>query len=233
MAEIAMNHPGKNALGSGLIAWLEDELARAGDEPLLLTGTGDSFSAGLDLKEIAASDIEALDRLLTRLDRLCRRLYEHPAPTVALVNGHAIAGGCVLVQCCDYRVALDAPATRIGLNELALGACFPPSILRIVRRRVPPRAEGEVFLGAGLFAPPDALRLGLVDAVRADAGEAARAWLARAARHPRRTYAHTKALLTAGVAEPSAADLARFRGVELPIWTSDDLRERVRAVLAR
>lgn len=233
MAEIRMNHPGKNALGTELIAWLEGELDRAGGEPLLLTGTGDAFCAGLDLKEVAASDAVELERMLARLDRVCRRLFEHPAPTVALVNGHAIAGGCILALCCDYRVALDAPGLRIGLNEVALGACFPPGILRIVRRRVPLSAQHEVILGAGLFAPAEALPMGLVDAVRADAPEAARAWLERAARHPRRTYAHTKAVLTSGVAESTPADLARFRSVELPIWTSDDLRERVRAVLAR
>ena len=233
MAEIQMHHPGKNALGSELIAWLAGELERAGDEPLLITGTGDAFCAGLDLKEVAASDAGALERMLARLDRLCRRLFEHPAPTAALVNGHAIAGGCILALCCDYRVALDEPSLRIGLNEVALGACFPPSILRIVRQRVPQACQHEVLLGAGLYAPADAVRVGLLSAARADAPEAARAWLERAARHPRRTYAHTKALLTAGVADGSAADLARFHSVELPIWTSDDLRARVRAVLAR
>src|SRR5687768_2422725 len=98
MAEIEMQHPGKNALGSELIAWLERELDRAGNEPLLLTGTADAFCAGLNLREVAASDASALERMLSNLGRVCRRLYEHPAPTVALVNGHAIAGGCVLVQ---------------------------------------------------------------------------------------------------------------------------------------
>jgi enoyl-CoA hydratase/carnithine racemase len=137
------------------------------------------------------------------------------------------------VQCCDYRVSLDTEGLRMGLNETALGAIFPPGILRIVRHRVPRGAQHEVLLGAANYAPAAALRVGLVDAVRADAGEAARDWLARAARHPRRAYAHNKASLTAGVAEATAAEWGHFRSAALPIWTSEELRERVRAVLAR
>jgi enoyl-CoA hydratase len=230
---IRMDHPAKNALGSDLVAWLGAELERAGDAPILLTGTGDAFCAGLDLKEVAAASAAELEVLLDALDRLCQRLYEHPAPTVAWVNGHAIAGGCVLVQCCDYRVAADGERVRIGLNEVALGACYPPRILRILRHRLPARWHHDVLLGAGLLAPPAALARGLLDEVSMDPEADARAWIERAARHPRRTFAHTKRLCTAGVADATAADLERFRREELPLWTSDEVRDRVRAVLAR
>ena len=228
-----MAHPAKNALGSALIRRLSDELDAAGDRPILLTGDGDAFCAGLDLREVASLSVEGLERLLTELDLLCVRLFEHPAPTVAAVNGHAIAGGCVLVQCCDYRVAADAPRARLGLNEIALGACYPPRILRIVRTRIPSRARERVLLGAGLFAPADALALGLVDEVAPDAEAAAEAWLERASAHPRGSYAHLKRLLRAGVADATPEDLARFRERELPIWTSDEVRGRIRAVLER
>src|SRR5690348_5858748 len=107
MRELTIAGRGKNALGTQV---MEDVLAKvraAGDEPLLLTGAGDAFSAGLDLKEVAALEPPGMERYLLLLDDLIDALYQHPGPTVACVNGHAIAGGCVLVLCCDHRVAAD------------------------------------------------------------------------------------------------------------------------------
>jgi enoyl-CoA hydratase/carnithine racemase len=89
------------------------------------------------------------------------------------------------------------------------------------------------LLGAGLFGVEAALRLGLIDAVRRDAEEAAHAWLERTAGYPRRVYAHEKSLLVGGVARPERAELARFHEVEIPFWSSEELRARVLAVLTR
>ena len=132
MFEIRMEHPAKNALGSELVGWLGERLDEAEDRPILLTGTGDAFSAGLNLKEVATLGPGEMPNFLQGMDRLCERLFHHPAPTVACVNGHAIAGGCVLVQCCDHRVATANPRTKIGLNEVAIGVCFPTRILSLI-----------------------------------------------------------------------------------------------------
>jgi len=139
----------------------------------------------------------------------------------------------VLVQCCDFRVCTDSERARIGLNEVALGACFPPRLLRVLLHRLPARSQHHVLLGAGLFAPREALALGLVDVVSADAEADARALLERAASHPRAAYTHAKRLIQAQAAAVTDAEIERMRSVELPLWTSDELRERVRAVLAR
>ena len=233
MYEIRMRHPGRNALGSDLIGWLEDELRRAGDEPLLLTGSDGAFSAGLDLKEVLDLDREGMERLLRRLDRLYARLYLHPAPTVALVNGHAIAGGCLLMMMCDWRIAAAEERARIGINELALGACIPPVALHVLRRRVPPHALERVVLGAGLHAPLEALALGLVDDVARDAPTEAIRRLQALSAHPRATYALTKRALRTGLTVVSAEDEHRFREQEVPIWASAEMKQRLRGVLAR
>lgn len=231
--EIRMDHPARNALGSELVAWLESELDRAGERAVLLTGTGDAFCAGLNLEEVASLDGAGLESMLLAVDRLAARLFDHPAPTVALVNGHAIAGGCVLVQCCDHRVAVDSPTARIGLNEVALGACFPPRILSILRFRLPIEHQHELLLGASLYPPRRALELEMLDAVGEEPETKARAWLERTAAHPRATYAHTKRILQHGVTENSAEDERRFREEELPIWNSPELKQRVLAVLGK
>jgi len=233
MHEIRMQHPGKNALGTDLIGWLDEELRRAGDEPILLTGTGDAFSAGLNLKEVLGLDRQGMETMLRRLDATIARLFLHPAPTVALVNGHAIAGGCILMLACDWRIAADEPRMRIGISEVALGACLPPIALNVVKRRLPPQAVERVVLGAQLHDPATALALGLVDEVSADAPTAALKRLQALAAHPPTTYAVTKRALRSGMTAVSTEDEHRFREQEVPIWTSKEMKERVAAVLNR
>lgn len=233
MYDIRMSHPRKNALGTALMDWLECRLEAAHGEPLLLTGSGDAFSAGLDLEELAALEAGSMAPFLRRIDRLAVRFFEYPAPTVASINGHAIAGGCVLAQCCDYRVARDDEGIKIGLNEVALGACFPPAVRRLVAWRLPNVHRERVLLGAGLFAPRTALELGLVDELAHDPEERARAVLAALARHPRESYGITKLALRAGVAEVTPEDETRFTEQELGLWTSDALKQRVLRALGK
>jgi len=233
MRVIRMQHPGKNALGSDLMGWLEEELSRAGSDPILLMGTGDAFSAGLDLREVAALDASGMERFLRRMDALAVRFHDHPAPAVACVNGHAIAGGCVLALCCDWRIARRDPKTRIGVNEVALGACFPPAILRIVAARLSPHVRERVMLGAGLFDVDKALELGLVDEIADDAEASATRRLEALAAHPRGTYALTKSSLRAGITTLTPADERRFREQEVPIWTGGEVKARMKAVLER
>jgi enoyl-CoA hydratase/carnithine racemase len=227
--EVRIEGPGKNALGTPVMEALQARLDEAGGRPLLLTGAGDAFSAGLNLKEILALDAPGMEAFLRRLERLVATLHAHPGPTVACVNGHAIAGGCVLALCCDHRLALDLPGTRIGLNEVVLGLRFPPSILRLVRQRVSPAHQAEVLLGAGLHDPRAALRLGLLDEVVAeDAPGAARRRLEALAAHPPDAYAAAKAALRAPLVD--SAEDAAFAAI-LPTWSSPELKARIAAVL--
>src|SRR5579859_1137554 len=136
MIEIVLDGPGKNSLGTDMMTFLLARLEAAGGQPVLLRGAGDSFSAGLNLREVAGLDREGMARFLELLERCMSTLYVYPGPTVALVNGHAIAGGCILALACDHRVAVSRPSVKIGLNEVALGLRFPPRVLAIVRGRV-------------------------------------------------------------------------------------------------
>jgi enoyl-CoA hydratase len=235
MVEITMNGPAKNALGTETMTWLLERLADAKGAPVLLTGSGDAFSAGLNLKEVAALDEEGMSRYLRLLERCMSAYYLHPAPIVALLNGHAIAGGCVLALACDYRVATSDPRVRIGLNEVALGVPFPPRVLHVVRDRVPRAFQTAVLLGAELFSPEDALRCGLVDEVSADAGATARARLAKLAKHPADAYAATKRALRGSADTDLASDQAEAFWIResAPSWSSTELKQRVLAALKR
>jgi enoyl-CoA hydratase/carnithine racemase len=231
VAVVRMDHPRKNALAPRSIEWLARRLDDAGGRPLLLCGTQDAFCAGLDLLHVAGLAGAEMDSFLRSIDALAVQLATYPGPTVALVEGHAIAGGCVLARACDHAVARDAPRVRIGVNEVALGVCFPPRILRLMRARLPARHARRVLLGAELFDPPTACELGLVDEVSGEPERLARERLERMAAHPASAVALTKRALARGL-EADDEDERRFRE-ELRVWSSDEVRARIRAVLGK
>jgi Delta3-Delta2-enoyl-CoA isomerase len=233
MHELRLSAPGKNALSTALMTHIRDELRRAAGAPVLVVGEGDAFSAGLNLKEVAGLDRAGMARFIELLENVVLDLYTYPGPTVACVNGHAIAGGCVVAMCCDARVATDDARARIGLNEVALGLRFPPRVFRLVRERLPPKFRETVLLGAELFAPERARQLGLVDEIASDPEHVARERLTTLAARPADAYAATKRALREGVLEPSAEERARFEQQDLPTWCSDSLKDRVHAMLAR
>jgi enoyl-CoA hydratase/carnithine racemase len=209
------------------------QLERAGGRPLLVAGDGDAFSAGLNLTEVAAADLAAMERYLGLLDEMTAALFSYPGPVAACVNGHAIAGGCVIALCADFRVALDDPTVRIGLNEVALGLEFPPTILRVARHRLAQPARDRVLLEATLYDPRTAAALGLVDEVSRDPLASARAWLEAVARHPAEIYAATKRSLRAGALDLTDAERRSVHATLLPRWTAPAVKEAARAALER
>src|SRR5262249_51791472 len=98
------------------------------------------------------------------LSRFVRRLFAFPRPVVAAVNGHAIAGGCVLVLAADVRLMAEG-AGRIGVPELLVGVPFPAAALEVVRFAVPrDRVQSLIYTGRTLQ-PQDALAAELIDEV--------------------------------------------------------------------
>ncbi len=230
---ITLAAEGMGALSTASLTALKADLAKADGAPVLLTGGGRAFSAGLNLKEVLSLDSNGMRDFLVLLEEVVDAVLNHPGPTVAAINGHAIAGGAVIARCCDVAIATSSSKARIGLTETAIGLEFPPRTLQALQFRIPQRHHHEVLLGAGLHSPPDALRLGLVDALAEDVRAAAEARLAVLARHPSDAYAATKASLQAGVTAVDAAAADRFLQVTVPLWTSEPIRDRIRAVLSR
>jgi enoyl-CoA hydratase len=231
--ELKISGHGKNALGTELMTKLLAQLAEADGKPLLLTGEGDAFSAGLNLKEVASLDADGMRAFLSLLQDLTDRLFDYPGPTVALVNGHAIAGGCVLALCCDYRVAANVPRAKIGLNELALGLQFPPRLLRLLGHQLTGPVLERVVLSAQLFDPQGALAAGLLDEVSADAEAVARARLEALAAIPADAYAAGKAALRAGLTVSDPAEERHFLESVVPAWITPELKTKLSAVLKR
>jgi enoyl-CoA hydratase/carnithine racemase len=227
MVEMVIESASRNALTTAMLESLRSRLAAASGAPLLLTGHGDAFSAGLDLKELSGLDLAGMRRLLVALEGLVADLWSYPGPTVALVNGHAIAGGCVLALACDVAVASSDARVRIGLTEVALGLSFPPRTFKMVVARLGGPAAARAVLGAGLHDPSEARALGLVDEVADEARAVALLRLEERALHPPRAYAAAKAALRGGALDVSASEQRAFDEVLVPAWASSETRALV------
>ena len=220
MRTITLEGRGPNTMSRAMLETLDHALDEANGEPLLLTGAGSSFSAGLDLDALAASDATEVKAMLEAMERCTRKLFLYPAPTVAAVNGHAVAGGCLLVQCCDVRVGTNAAAMRMGMTGVALGLIYPPFVPAVFRARVP-HAE-TVLMGAERVGPRAALELGMLDELVPPEGLLARATerLHARAHLPREAYASVKSALR----EPAYAHVekahARFLKESLASWAA-------------
>jgi enoyl-CoA hydratase len=162
-----MRHGKANALDvefcEGLTARLE-ELLQSPAQAIVLTGEGRIFSAGVDLLRVVAGGPEYLSLFLPVLARVLETLFYYPRPVVAAVNGHAIAGGCLLACAADHRL-MAQKAGRIGVPELLVGVPFPTTALEVLRFAAAPQYLQELVYRGGTFPPEDALVRGLVDVV--------------------------------------------------------------------
>lgn len=161
---LRLSHGRANAFDLELTGVLLEELRRlrAGSTgALLLTGSGAIFSAGVDLKRILAGGAAYVEEFLPRMNAMFRELFTFPRPVVAAVNGHAIAGGCILALACDWTVMARGEA-EIGMPELPVGVPFPSMPLEIVRNAVSPERFPTLILRGRRCRPEEALEVGLV-----------------------------------------------------------------------
>jgi enoyl-CoA hydratase len=145
------------ALGMALNR-LKASSARAG----VITGQGKIFSAGVDLPALVEGGTAYIRRLVPLIQSGFQQLASFPKPLVAAINGHAIAGGAVLVLACDQRL-LARGIARIGLTELQVGVRFPAWGLEIVRFATPPQHLSTLLYSGRTWLPDEALARGLVD----------------------------------------------------------------------
>ena len=205
------------------------EVDAEGVRAVVLTGTGTTFSAGVDLARVVEGGRTYLDRFLPLLTEALLRMFTLPRPLVAAINGHAIAGGCLFAAASDHRVFVEGEA-RIGVPELLVGVPFPTIALEILRFAVPGAHLQELVYGGRNYPPADALRLRLVDEVAPAAVVLPRA-LAVA-----RQFAHVPAesfrIVKASLRRPALERVERGREhVDAQIyaaWGSPEVQQSIR-----
>ncbi len=226
-----------NAIGP---AWLDgmnaelDALAASDARALVITGYGNFFSAGLDLPSLLPLDQPAMQAFIGRFNDTMLRLFDLTLPVVAAINGHAVAGGCVLALQADWRLMADGDG-RIGLNEVPLGIGLPAVVVETLRCQVPASSLLPIALEGRLLSPHEAMELDLVRQVLpaerlldtalekatalASLPSAAFAQVKRSLRRP----------ISAAITAQNAHDASRWTET----WFSESGQSRIRAAVAR
>src|SRR5579864_5316631 len=169
VATITLNRPEKrNALSlmmlDEIVAAL-DEIAGSESLVVIVTGAGKAFCAGMDLDELRSLTGKSHEKNIEdsrRMARFFRRLYDFPRPTIAAVNGAAIAGGTGIATMCDFTIAV--PEAKFGYSEVRIGF-VPAMVSSILVWQVGHKIARDLLLTGRLFDAEEAHRCGLVNEI--------------------------------------------------------------------
>ncbi|MGW0190166.1 enoyl-CoA hydratase family protein [Streptomyces sp. NPDC003362] len=223
---LALDSPGnRNALSAALVGELADALTECGKDndvrAVVLTHTGNTFSAGADLRDPPGPDA---------LVALLRQLVELPRPVVARVTGHVRAGGLGLLAACDIAVA--AHTATFAFTEVRIGVA--PAVISLpLLPRTDPRALARHYLTGERFDAAEATRVGLLTAAGDDVDDVLAPVLDGLRRSAPEALAETKRLLTARVLEAFDRDAAELTALSTRLFSSPHAREGMTAFLER
>jgi len=169
VAVIQLNNGITNPIDMDLLEELSATLSKIKVDPnvlgAVLRSTNDKFfSIGFNLPQLIEFSFDDFETFYRLFNRVSLQLFTFPKPTVAAINGHAVAGGCILTLCCDYRVIAEGKKL-MGLNEVDLGVPVPYPGDMILRQIVGEGNARHIMLTGKFFAPEESLRMGLVDEV--------------------------------------------------------------------
>jgi enoyl-CoA hydratase len=236
VAVLRMNHGKANALDLELCEALTLQLvacANSEARALVVVGQGKMFSAGLDLVRILAGGSAYTRAFVPVFSRTFETLFTFPKPLVAAVNGHAIAGGCIMACAADYRMMAREPG-RIGIPELLVGVPFPVVPLEIMRFSTPPQFLQSLAYRGTTFIADEALGRGIVDAVTDPDRllDEALAMAASLAAIPSPAFALTKRLMR----EPTMRRIRAGAAIDaeaVEAWASDEILGAIRTYVAK
>ncbi|MFI6278666.1 enoyl-CoA hydratase family protein [Streptomyces sp. NPDC050988] len=215
----------RNALSARLVGELADALTECGKDgdvrAVVLTHTGNTFSAGADLRDPPDPDV---------LVALLRQIVELPKPVVARVTGHVRAGGLGLLGACDIAVA--SQEATFAFTEVRIGVA--PAVISLpLLPRLDPRAVARYYLTGERFDAAEAARIGLVTAAGEDADDVLAPVLDGLRRASPDGLAETKRLLTVKVLDTFDRDAADLTALSARLFSSPQAREGMTAFLER
>jgi len=168
IATVTLTRGKVNAINGPVVDEIRESLKSLEHEAevkaVILTGAGKFFSFGFDVPEFLSFEKPQFTRFLTAFTDLHTHLFLYPKPVVAALNGHTIAGGCMLALACDYRVMVTGKA-RISLNELSFGASVFAGITEMLRFAVGSANATKVLYSGSMYSAEEARAIGLIDEV--------------------------------------------------------------------
>ncbi len=239
VATITLNRPEKrNAISFRLVGELLaalDKIEQSPAQVVILTGAAKAFCAGLDLDDLKSLLGKTYDENVkdsAGMARLFRRLYDFPRPTIAAVNGAAIAGGTGLATMCDFTLAV--PDSKFGYTEVRIG--FVPAIVSsILVWQVGHKIARDLLLSGRLFDAAEAHRYGLVNEVVEPEKlmPRARALAMQIMENSPSSVQATKKLINAFIGAQLDRQIAQAIEDNAKIRTTEDFREGISSFLEK
>ncbi len=239
VAIITLNRPDKrNAISYELITDLLAALAEVAQSPalvLIVTGAGKAFCSGMDLENLKALIGRSPEQSLEDskiMARLFRTLYDFPKPTIAAVNGAAIAGGTGMATLCDFTLAV--PEAKFGYTEVRIG--FVPAIVStFLLRQVGEKVARDLLLTGRLFDAEEAVRIGLINEIvpAENLLTRARALATQLMENSPASLLYTKRLLSAAARAEMDVQIEAAVRENAAIRSTEDFREGIASFLEK
>lgn len=168
VATLTLDDGGPNALNTEIFEALGEALDEAESSndvgAVVIAGRAGFFSAGMDLKWMRSIDRDELGTIGPNMAALAKRIFIFPKPVIAAVNGHAIAGGAIILLACDRSVGAEGDY-KVGLNEVGIGIPFGGFAMKLAQTHLVPAAFGSGLLHGEVFKPDRAREIGYLDEV--------------------------------------------------------------------
>ena len=163
IGRITMNQPPLNILNittmKEIIQAINDSSKDSTVKVLVIAGKGKAFSGGVDVADHTADKVNEMTEVF---NTMCVTVLKYPQPTIAVLNGHALGGGCELAIACDIIIASET--AKIGQPEIKL-AVFPPFAAVVLPRLVGRKKALEIILTGELIDAKEACNMGLINQV--------------------------------------------------------------------
>ncbi len=168
ISTLRLNRGKVNALNQAVVDQLRRALKDCERNPevtaIILTGAGKFFSFGFDVPEfLSFSKKQFVDYVISFTD-LYRYIFLYPKPIIAALNGHTIAGGCMLALACDYRIMVTGKS-KISLNEITFGASVPIGSAEMLQFWVGNANATTMLFSGAMYSAEEGMELGLVQRV--------------------------------------------------------------------
>ncbi len=228
-----------NAIDLEVVNKLADILERVKNDPdvhsfILSSSNEKFFSIGFNIPQLFTLPKADFEIFYKAFNQICIDLYTLPKPTIASITGHAVAGGCIIALCCDYRYIAEG-RKKMGLNEIKLGVPIPYPVDCILRQIVGFRHAREIMDTGEFYDPETLLQMGIVDAVlplaqlQVKAIEKVRSLGA----FPQEAFAMIKRNRVELVETQILSRLEEKEKAFLECWYSDDTRERLKEAMEK
>jgi 3,2-trans-enoyl-CoA isomerase len=171
IATVVLSRGKVNALTEEVIEELKSTFQELAANPIvkvvIVIGSGKFFSFGFDIPHFMDHSKEQFTRYLTKFTDFYTDLFVFPKAVIAALNGHTIAGGCMIATACDYRIMVTGKA-RISLNEITFGSSVFAGAVEMLKACVGHRNAESVLYSGAMYSAEQALDLGLIHQIASE-----------------------------------------------------------------